>query len=155
MARRPKPTDIEPLLDRMMALAEPSRWSIVQLLGGEPHTVGQLAQATGLSLAVTSRHVQRLRRVGIVVGERRGKRLICTRSGPDTTIGRWLDAALGETPVAVAEYSEAEAPRPVMRPGPQPRAPQKSEPEVEKPEVEKPADQPEYRPGGDIDDFLL
>ena len=150
MARRPKPTDIEPLLDRMMALAEPSRWSIVQLLGEQQHTVGQLARATGLSLAVTSRHVQRLRRVGIVVGEKRGKELICTRSGSDTSIGRWLDAALEETPVAVAEYSEKEAPRPLTRPGPKVMAPV-----AQKPEVEKPADEPEYRPGGDIDDFLL
>ena len=150
MARRPKPTDIEPLLDRMMALAEPSRWSIVQLLGGEPHTVGQLARATGLSLAVISRRVQRLRRVGLVVGEKRGKELICTRSGPDTTVGRWLDAALGETPVAVTEYSEMEAPRPLTEPGPQARVS-----ENKQPEVEKPADEPEYRPGGDIDDFLL
>jgi len=150
MARRPKPTDIEPLLDRMMALAEPSRWSIVQLLGREPRSVGQLARATGLSLAVTSRHVSRLRRVGIVVGEKRGKQLICTRSGPNTNIGRWLDAALAETSAAVAEYSEAEAPRPLTGPGTQPEASQTKEPEVE-----KPADEPEYRPGGDIDDFLL
>ena len=150
MARRPKPTDIEPLLDRMMALAEPSRWSIVQLLGEEPHTVGQLARATGLSLAVTSRHVQRLRRAGIVVGEKRGKELVCTRSGSDTTIGRWLDAALEETPAAVAEYSETEASRPLTRPGPQSRVSPS-----QKPEAEKATDEPEYRPGGDIDDFLL
>jgi DNA-binding transcriptional ArsR family regulator len=148
MARRPKPTDLEPLLERMMALAEPSRWAIVQLLGDEPRTVGQLARATGLSLAVTSRHVQRLRQVGIVVGEKRGKELLCSRSGPDTTVGRWLDATLRETPGRVVEYSQTEARRSREE---SPAATST----IEEPEEEKPADEPEYRPGGDIDDFLL
>jgi DNA-binding transcriptional ArsR family regulator len=150
MARRPKPTNLEPLLNRMMALAEPSRWSIVRLLGEKPRTVGQLARATGLSLAVTSRHVQRLRSVGLVVGEKRGKELHCARSGPETVVGQWLDVTLGETAVAVAEYTEKETPRRPVRAGVKPKISRKEEQEIEQKTAE-----PEYRPGGDIDDFLL
>lgn len=95
MARRPKPSQLEPLLERTMAVADPSRWQIVRLLGESPRTVTQLARATGLSVAATCRHVQRLRVVGVVEARRRGKELQCRPAAPDTPVGRWLRGLLG------------------------------------------------------------
>ena len=97
MAGRPKPRKLDPLLDRMMALADPSRWNIIHLLSKRSRTVSALATATGLSVAVTSRHIQRLRAAGLVIGEKRGKELHCSRPDRETPMGRWLDATLEET----------------------------------------------------------
>ena len=141
MGRRTKPDNIEPLLNRMMALAEPSRWSILQLLREKPHTVGQLASATGLSLAVISRHVQRLRSVGLVIGEKRGKELHCSRSGADTDAGKWLAVILGETRPNLSEYSYSK------------RSPRSDR--ADKKKTSQPKLEPVLPIGGDIEDFLL
>ena len=141
MGRRTKPENIEPLLNRMMALAEPSRWNIIQLLREEPHTVGQLATATGLSLAVISRHVQRLRSVGLVIGEKKGKELHCSRSGADTDAGKWLALILGESHPITSDYSYS-----------------RLTPRSSRPEKKKSLDvklEPVLPLGGDIEDFLL
>lgn len=140
MARRPKPENLEPLLDRMMALAEPSRWSIMRLLGARPLSVGEIARATGLSLAVTSRHVQRLRAAGLVIAERRGKELLCSRSAPDTPTGSWLAATLQENDTASFARDRAgeESRVAASREGATASAPEKT-----------------ARPGGDLEDYLL
>lgn len=48
------------------ALAEPSRRRIVELVRGEPRTVGELAARTGLSQPSTSKHLKVLREAGLV-----------------------------------------------------------------------------------------
>ena len=87
MARRPRPKNLDPLLVRLMALAEPSRWRLLEILRERSATVQQLATESGLSLAVTSRHVSRLRQSGLVIGERHGKELRCRPADPEDAGG--------------------------------------------------------------------
>ena len=54
------------------AAANPHRLELLDLLVQAPRTVEQLAAASALSIANTSQHLQRLKRAGLVVSERRG-----------------------------------------------------------------------------------
>jgi DNA-binding transcriptional ArsR family regulator len=131
--RRGKITD--PDLARLMALAEPSRWAMVRLLAQGARSVGEVAEATRLSLAVASRHLQRLRAAGLVSAAREGKVLVCELAAADSPGGRWLEVAFGlrapgrrrapaAEPGALAPRAgkrAAQSPRP--RPGPAPRRP--------------------------------
>jgi rhodanese-related sulfurtransferase len=54
------------------AAANPHRLELLDLLVQAPRTVEQLAQASAMSIANASQHLQRLKRAGLVVGERRG-----------------------------------------------------------------------------------
>ena len=57
------------------ALADSSRWRIVELLAERPRSVGELAEATGLRQPQTTKHLQTLARAGLVtvfpLGQRR------------------------------------------------------------------------------------
>jgi rhodanese-related sulfurtransferase len=54
------------------AAANPHRLELLDLLIQAPRTVEQLAQASTMSIANASQHLQRLKRAGMVIGERRG-----------------------------------------------------------------------------------
>ena len=54
------------------AAANPHRLELLDLLVQAPRTVEQLAQASALSVANCSQHLQRLKRAGLVVSDRRG-----------------------------------------------------------------------------------
>jgi rhodanese-related sulfurtransferase len=54
------------------AAANPHRLELLDLLVQAPRTVEQLAQASAMSIANASQHLQRLKRAGLIVGERRG-----------------------------------------------------------------------------------
>ncbi|WP_028458314.1 metalloregulator ArsR/SmtB family transcription factor [Chloroflexus sp. Y-396-1] len=54
------------------AMANPHRLELLDLLVQAPRTVEQLAHATGMSVANTSQHLQRLKQGGLVIGERQG-----------------------------------------------------------------------------------
>ena len=112
MGRRPKPPIVDPDLARFIAVADPSRWAMVRVLRARPRSVQEVAREVGLSLPVTSRHLQRLRAAGIVTAERRGKTLVCALSSTDTAGGRWLARAMGG-PMAAA--APAPSPRPRVR----------------------------------------
>jgi len=94
MGRRPKPPIVDPELARFIAVADPSRWAILRLLADRPRSVQDVAREVGLSLPVTSRHLQRLRAAGVVSAERRGKTLLCALSPPHTAGGNWLARAM-------------------------------------------------------------
>jgi len=96
MGRRPKAPIEDPELERLIAVAEPSRWAMLRLLSDRPRSVGEVAEAVGLSLPVASRHLQRLRACGLVSAERHGKSLVCALSESDTAGGLWLTRTLGE-----------------------------------------------------------
>lgn len=74
----------------MQALADPSRWSIVQYLSNTEATIGALASALGLSVACMSRHVSILREAELVRVERRGREVACRLAIPGSTAGRLL-----------------------------------------------------------------
>jgi DNA-binding transcriptional ArsR family regulator len=54
----------------LTALADPTRFRVVQLLSERPHRAGELAAASGTSPAAMSRHLRVLLEAGIVADER-------------------------------------------------------------------------------------
>lgn len=54
------------------AIANPHRLELLDLLVQAPRSVEQLATAAALNVANASQHLQRLKRAGLVVGERHG-----------------------------------------------------------------------------------
>jgi len=67
----------EPLRgDPFDALGDPHRRAIVELLGRDGRSVGELAQALPISRPAVSRHLRLLKHAGLVVEEARGTRRI-------------------------------------------------------------------------------
>lgn len=64
--------------DLAKALAHPHRLSLLNLVGDMEQSVEQLANASGLSFANTSQHLQQLKRLGLVQVRRDGKRVLYT-----------------------------------------------------------------------------
>ncbi len=91
------------------ALASPRRLEVIELLAQGERSVDQLAEATGLSVANTSRHLQLLRIAGIVESRRDGARVLYRLAG-DEVLRLWLalrDAAaacLGDVERAARDY---------------------------------------------------
>lgn len=54
------------------AIANPHRLELLDLLVQSPRSVEQLASASALSIANASQHLQRLKRGGLIIGERQG-----------------------------------------------------------------------------------
>ena len=59
--------------DRLAAIAEPSRFEMCRHLLGEPITTSELAERMGISEPQVSRHLKRLRQVGLVTSRREGR----------------------------------------------------------------------------------
>jgi DNA-binding transcriptional ArsR family regulator len=70
--RAPGPELLELVAGRFRALAEPARLAILQSLHDSEHTVTELVQATGLTQANLSRHLQQLLASGFVRRRREG-----------------------------------------------------------------------------------
>ena len=73
------PTDILSTVDShrvLAALAEPNRLRIVELLAESPRTVGEIAQSLGIRQPQTTKHLQTLEAVDLVVVHRLGKRRV-------------------------------------------------------------------------------
>nr|WP_272886865.1 metalloregulator ArsR/SmtB family transcription factor [Phenylobacterium aquaticum] len=64
-------------------LGNAHRLDLLEHLAQGEKSVEALAGKAGLSIANTSQHLQALRRVGLVAGERRGKQIVYRISGPD------------------------------------------------------------------------
>ena len=60
----------------MQALATPSRVRILSRLGVSPCSVGELAEALQLEQSAVSQQLRMLRHLNLVVGERRGRRVV-------------------------------------------------------------------------------
>jgi DNA-binding transcriptional ArsR family regulator/rhodanese-related sulfurtransferase len=71
-ARQAKDTLFELVAQVAQAIANPHRLELLDLLVQAPRSVEQLAEASALSIANTSQHLQRLKRAGLVVSERQG-----------------------------------------------------------------------------------
>jgi DNA-binding transcriptional ArsR family regulator len=83
-------------LDRtLLALADPTRRGVVELLRGEPRRAGELAEALGTSPPALSRHLRLLRETGLVEEAPRAAdrrvRLLQLRPGPFVELRGWLD----------------------------------------------------------------
>jgi DNA-binding transcriptional ArsR family regulator len=62
--------------DVMQVLAAASRVMILGLLRERPHTVSELASAVGMEQSAVSQQLRVLRDIGLVVGERHGRRVV-------------------------------------------------------------------------------
>jgi DNA-binding transcriptional ArsR family regulator len=71
-ARQTKDTLFELVAQVAQTIANPHRLELLDLLVQAPRSVEQLAEASALSIANASQHLQRLKRAGLVVSERRG-----------------------------------------------------------------------------------
>ena len=60
----------------MEALATPSRVQILGRLRESPCAVGDLAQAIGMNQPAVSQQLRVLRQLGLVVGDRRGRKVV-------------------------------------------------------------------------------
>jgi DNA-binding transcriptional ArsR family regulator len=70
--------------DLFKALAHPARVRVLELLAEREHTVGELAEATGLELSHLSQQVSVLRRAGVVDSRRVRNNVICALRDPET-----------------------------------------------------------------------
>jgi DNA-binding transcriptional ArsR family regulator len=69
-------TTARQVADTMQALAAPSRVRILARLREAPCSVNELAEAVGMEQSAVSHHLRLLRHLGLVVGEREGRRTI-------------------------------------------------------------------------------
>lgn len=72
MSRPDKERLFELIAQVAQAIANPHRLELLDLLVQAPRSVEQLATVASLSVANASQHLQRLKRAGLVVGERQG-----------------------------------------------------------------------------------
>jgi DNA-binding transcriptional ArsR family regulator len=78
----------------LMALAEPTRRGIVDLLSQRPHRAGELAEAFDMSAPAISRHLRVLRTRGLIEEARAEHdarlRVFQLRREPFTELSQWL-----------------------------------------------------------------
>ena len=95
------------------ALAHPARVRVLELLAEREHTVGELAEATGLELSHLSQQVTVLRRAGVVDSRRVRSSVICSLRDPQTAellavARRLLTAVLREDQALLAALDRAD-----------------------------------------------
>ena len=78
--------------ERMQVLSTPSRVQILGRLRHGPCAVGELADAIGMEPSAVSHQLRQLRHLGLVVGERQGKRVIYDLHDPH--VAELLDQAV-------------------------------------------------------------
>ena len=99
----------------LACLGDPSRFRIVLSLLEADRCVTELAGEVGLSQSCTTRHLQFLERVGIVRGDRQGKRVMF-RLRSDRPRVLELLAWVTETPPAGSGGADLHGERPSLRP---------------------------------------
>jgi uncharacterized protein YndB with AHSA1/START domain/DNA-binding transcriptional ArsR family regulator len=96
--------------DTLIALAEPSRLRIVELLATRPHTVGEVAAALGMRQPQVSKHLATLSRAGLVTVHPLGQRRVCALERARLRELRdWLDGLARDEPrqAVLAQYRRA------------------------------------------------
>jgi ArsR family transcriptional regulator len=83
----PKQQVFARLAEIAQALGHAHRLELLEHLGQGERSVEDLAARAGLTLANTSRHLQLLRRAGLVQGRRDGKRVYYRLAAEDTVVG--------------------------------------------------------------------
>jgi DNA-binding transcriptional ArsR family regulator len=99
-----------------VALADPTRRQVIELLAARAHRAGELAEAAGTSAPVMSRHLKILLEAGFVADERipgdARARVFRLRREPVLALQAWLDqlqAHWNEQLSAFKRYVEDEA----------------------------------------------
>ncbi len=78
--------------ERMQVLSAPSRVQILGRLKQGSCSVGELAHAIGMEASAVSHQLRQLRHLGLVIGERHGKRVIYALHDPH--VAELLDQAV-------------------------------------------------------------
>jgi DNA-binding transcriptional ArsR family regulator len=78
--------------ETMQALATTSRVRILGRLRESPCSVGELAAAVGMEQSAVSHQLRLLRHLGLVIGERRGRKIVYALH--DTYVADLLDQAV-------------------------------------------------------------
>jgi len=78
--------------ERMQVLAAPSRVQILGRLKEGPCAVGDLADAVGMEASAVSHQLRQLRYLGLVIGERQGRRVVYALH--DEHVAELLDQAI-------------------------------------------------------------
>ena len=74
------------------ALADPTRLAVLDLLRGEPLSVGQIAAAFPISRPAISKHLRQLHKARLVVPSRRGRhRFYRLNAEPLAAVDLWLE----------------------------------------------------------------
>jgi len=60
---------------KLRAIAHPTRCWIIKTLAKEEHRVGEFVKATGVEFATMSRHLAKLRAVGLITGNKKGREI--------------------------------------------------------------------------------
>lgn len=60
---------------KLRAMAHPTRSWIIKTLAKEDHRVGEFVKATGVEFATMSRHLAKLRSVGLISGHKKGREI--------------------------------------------------------------------------------
>lgn len=77
----------------LLALAEPSRFNIVELLKNGPKSVGEIVQALGLGQPQVSRHLRILGEAGLVRSRSKAQlRIYSLEAGPFQELDEWFDS---------------------------------------------------------------
>ena len=131
-------------LRAIQALADPSRWRMVQGLGEGPRSLTDLARQVGLSLACTSHHVSILKEAEVIAVRRDSRAVRCSLPEADSRGGRFLAAIPGELPM----LRNLSRPKRIV--------PARPRPATGAPELDTPSGpQPSRRRSIDIEDYLL
>lgn len=77
------PEVIELVAERFRALSEPARLHVLNTLRAGEQTVGELAEATGFSMANVSKHLQLLHAAGFVTRRKQGLHVYYELAGED------------------------------------------------------------------------
>jgi DNA-binding transcriptional ArsR family regulator len=87
------PDDAERVAEAMGALAAPSRVLILATLRERPQSVSELMAAVGMQQSAVSHQLRLLRDIGLVVGEREGRRVVYSLY--DEHVALLIDQAVG------------------------------------------------------------
>jgi rhodanese-related sulfurtransferase/DNA-binding transcriptional ArsR family regulator len=85
------------------ALSSPTRIEFLELLAQTERTVEQLAGMTGVTVANTSQHLQKLRQAGLVVGRKQGLYVYYRLAGDEVVSMLSALSRVGETHLAEVE----------------------------------------------------
>lgn len=99
----------------MACLSDPSRYRLVRTLARGPRCGTELAADVGLSQSCTARHLHALQQVGLVRGERDGKRVVFRLRAEQRAVADLVRWALDDAEVAADETSHGAAGSDVAR----------------------------------------
>ena len=93
----------------MACLSDPSRYRLVRTLARGPRCGTELAADVGLSQSCTARHLHALQQVGLVRGERDGKRVVFRLRAEQRAVADLVRWALDDAEVAGDEAGHGAA----------------------------------------------